>query len=269
VTELLAATLTQRALTRRAASGPRAVEPVSPAALSDEVAVLLLADMAPESVVWGWSRLVRGPRALRSTPCLRFAKVLGSGYEGGFGLRPSKSRQGLFAIFSNEAAADEFIHFSDVTAGYRQHSREYCILKMKAWSTRGSWDSIQFTPSTLMPSAGPIATLTRASIQLPKATAFWRYAPAAQRSLESAPGCQLAVGLGEAPFLRQATFSVWDSVGAMDAYARSGAHLEAIRAAHANQFFSESLFVRYLPLEITGVWKGCRYPLARTVNHAS
>ena len=81
-------------------------------------------------------------------------------------------------------------------------------------------------------------------------------APAAQASLEAAPGCILAVGLGEAPLLRQATFSIWTSVQAMEAYARSGAHLDAIRAAHRGGFFSESAFVRFVPVAVQGRWKG-------------
>jgi spheroidene monooxygenase len=80
--------------------------------------------------------------------------------------------------------------------------------------------------------------------------------PAAERSLESAAGVQLAVGLGEAPLLRQATFSIWDSVSSMDAYARSGAHQEAIVAAARGKFFSESMFVRFAPIDLQGSWKG-------------
>ena len=106
------------------------------------------------------------------------------------------------------------------------------------------------------PLNGPIAALTRASIHWPRALPFWRLAPAAQQALTEAPGCRLAAGLGEAPLLRQATFSVWDSVQAMDDYARSGAHLLAIRAAHSGGYFSESMFVRFVPLSIQGTWLG-------------
>lgn len=196
---------------------------------------------------------------MRSVPCLRFAKLLGSGYEGGFGLRPSGSRQGLFAVFSNLRSAEEFMAHSELPETYRQRSREMCVVKLRAWSCRGSWDGTHFSASTTPPERGPVAALTRASIHLHKAPAFWRHAPAAQESLTTAPGVQLAVGLGEAPFLRQATFSIWDSVAAMDAYARSGAHMEAIRAAAAHQYFSESMFVRFVPISISGAWKGRRY----------
>ncbi len=67
------------------------------------------------------------------------------------------------------------------------------------------------------------------------------------------------MGLGEAPLLRQATFSIWNSIADMDAYARSGAHLEAIRSARQDGFFSESLFMRFVPLSMHGVWQGVRY----------
>ena len=66
----------------------------------------------------------------------------------------------------------------------------------------------------------------------------------------------MAVGLGEAPVLRQATFSLWQSQADMDRYARSGAHLQAIRAAYEGRYFSESMFVRFVPLLMRGRWKG-------------
>jgi len=104
-----------------------------------------------------------------------------------------------------------------------------------------------------------VAALTRASIKVSKAAAFWRHAPPSQASLESMDGCQLAVGLGEAPFFRQATFSIWDSVAQMNAYARTGAHLAAIQAAQKHGYFSESMFARFVPLKIQGHWRGKRY----------
>jgi spheroidene monooxygenase len=67
------------------------------------------------------------------------------------------------------------------------------------------------------------------------------------------------VGLGEAPFFRQATFSIWDSVTDMNAYARSGAHLEAIQAANQHGYFSESMFARFVPLKVQGQWLGKDY----------
>jgi spheroidene monooxygenase len=240
---------------------PGARSPAPP--LGDEVVVLLLADVAARWRLWGWWRIMRGAQSFRRVPGLRFAKALGSGFEGGFGLRPSRSRQGVFAVFASEAAADEFIAGSSTLAAFRARSSELCIAKLRAWSSRGAWSGQTLHPSAAMPGAGqgdvPVAALTRASIQPRRALAFWRKAPPAQASLVHAPGCWLAVGLGEAPLLRQATFSVWESVAAMDAYARSGAHLEAIRASQREGYFSASMFARFVPVALRGCWNGTAY----------
>jgi spheroidene monooxygenase len=98
--------------------------------------------------------------------------------------------------------------------------------------------------------------LTRASIRPGLARAFWKQAPLTQRSLVDAPGCLFSAGVGEAPLLRQATFTMWESVALMDAYARSGAHLDAIKASQRNGYFSESMFVRFVPCGARGVWMG-------------
>jgi hypothetical protein len=225
----------------------------------DDVAVLLLADIAPAARLWGWSRIVWGRLLLRGVNGLLLAKALGTGHEGGFGLRPSGSRQGLFALFDSEAAADEFLGDSPVVAGYAQRSDEFLLIKLRATSSRGSWSGQHIVTTALGTADGPVASLTRASIKPWRAARFWRHSPPSEQALQQADGCQLAVGLGEAPVLRQATFSVWDSQAAMDAYARSGAHLQAIRAAAAGGFFSESMFVRFVPLLMQGRWRGRSY----------
>jgi spheroidene monooxygenase len=129
---------------------------------------------------------------------------------------------------------------------------------LRARSSKGNWSGVAMSVTADPPGTGPVAALTRASIRPAQALAFWRLSPAAERDLQAAPGCLMAVGLGEVPLLRQATFSIWSSTSAMDAYARSGAHLQAIRAAYAGNFFSESMFVRFDVLSTTGVWKGQR-----------
>jgi spheroidene monooxygenase len=47
---------------------------------------------------------------------------------------------------------------------------------------------------------------------------------------------------------------MWESIAHMDAYARSGAHLDAIKLAKLNNYFSESMFVRFAPYGARGVW---------------
>lgn len=224
----------------------------------DDVAVLLLAELAPGALLWGWSRIVLRGGPLRAVQGLRLARALGSGQRGGFGLKPSLTRQGLFTVFDGEAAADAFLA-GDTVQSYRSHARELCLAKLRATSCRGSWGGQSIGVSAKVPIGQPMASLTRASIRPHKALRFWNRSPPAEAALERAQGCLLAMGLGEAPLLRQATFSVWESQAAMDAYARSGAHQEAIRASMQDDWFSESMFVRFVPLQLSGRWKGRHY----------
>ncbi len=220
------------------------------------VAVVVLIDISSRSRLWGFWHFLFCRFALKREAGITFVKVLGSGENAGFGLRPSPSHQGLFCAFVDDTAAENFIAHSRVVSAYREHAREFFCVKLKAFSSRGTWASE--SPLTIVatsPNDSRIAALTRASIRPSIAAKFWRRAPPAELSLQNASGCLLAVGLGEAPLLRQATFTIWESVAAMDAYARTGAHLEAIRAAHAGDFFSESMFTRFIPYDARGVWK--------------
>ena len=228
------------------------------------VVVLLLLDYLTQHRAWGWLKLAQGPAALKGTPGLLFSKVMGSGQNGGFSLRPSSSHQGLVCIFSNPSDAENFMTGPHVKA-CQERAKEHWLGMLRITSSRGAWDqqAWDITPGAKAQaaSAGPFAVLTRASIRPAKAMAFWRHAPAAQTDLDHADGCHLAMGLGEAPLLRQCTFSVWRDAQAMRNYAHHQAHQQAIQAAYKHQFFSESLFVHFRPLYMQGIWKG------RDVSH--
>jgi hypothetical protein len=222
------------------------------------ITVILLVDLKPESKLWGFLRFPLGRFPLRNVAGLKFSKILGSGKNGGFGLKPSATHQGLFCVFDTEDRADEFLK-SDIVKGYRDRAREFFTAKLAAYSAKGSWSGSTISAEAQEPQSGPIAALTRASIKPFKAAQFWKRSPPAEESLANAKGCLLAVGLGEAPIFRQATFSIWESLEAMNAYARTGAHLEAIKASLSGEHFSESMFVRFKPIAPRGVWKGRRF----------
>jgi spheroidene monooxygenase len=76
------------------------------------------------------------------------------------------------------------------------------------------------------------------------------------------------MGLGEAPLVRQCTFSLWDNVEHMVAYAHSGAHQQAITAAYKNDYFAESMFLRMRVLAMEGNWQGHSFGSVQEVAHA-
>ena len=242
------------------------------------VVVVLLVDLLKAKRSWGWLRLAQGSLALKHVAGLLFAKVMGSGHEGGFGLRPSASHQGMVLMFDTHDHATSFLQ-SDTAQQYKNNAREWFSACMTIDSSRGAWNQMawQATASDAgNPPASqdglPMATLTRASIRSTSAMAFWRYAPAAQADLQTAQGCLLAMGLGEAPLLRQCTFSIWQDTASMVAYAHSGAHHAAIQAAYKHGFFTESMFVRMRVLAMDGIWRGrdyaARLTTPREVAHA-
>lgn len=226
------------------------------------VMLLLLMQWRHAEVPRGLSRLALRQYAIGSAPGMRFARVLGSGRDGGFGLVPSLHRQGLVAFFDDEDQARAFATGNAGVLRCRDRSRESWLGLLRATSARGSWGGVGLTP-TLGPRAGtPVAALTRASIRPRWAARFWRHSPPAQAGLAAARGCRMAVGLGEAPVLRQATFSLWNDQQAMDAYARSGAHAQAIQGAWREGWFSESMFARLQLVASDGTWHGQRIDTA-------
>jgi hypothetical protein len=241
------------------------------------VVVVLLLDYAVQHRAWAWLRLAQGSAWFRGFPGLQFTKVMGSGQGGGFTLRPSGTHQGLVFLMDSARSAQALCASRQLQA-FVERAREHWLGTMAITSVRGQWDhqswgitqdslyktfsdttSDTFGDGIHSTSPMPVAALTRASIRPAKTMAFWRYAPAAQADLAHAEGCQLAMGLGEAPLVRQCTFSVWDSTESLVAYAHQGAHRQAIAAAARHQFFSESLFARMRVLRMSGVWQGRDY----------
>ena len=225
------------------------------------VVVVLLADFMRQHQGWGWLRLVAGATPYKDVPGLTQVKVMGSGHGGGFSLRPSATHQGLICTFSHLDLALQFLD-SPLVQSYQSRARECWSGVLSVQSARGHWDKQAWqatAPEALGEQGsakGPFAVLTRASIVPTKAMAFWRYAPAAQADLKDAAGCLLAMGLGEAPLVRQCTFSLWQDTASMLQYAHQGAHQTASAAAYKHQFFSESLFVRMQVLQMSGAWQG-------------
>jgi len=232
--------------------GSSARQVASPSA---SCAALMLAVWRPQHIAWGLMQLVQGPLTRPALPSMQWRKVLGSGHQGGFGLRPALNRLGLFCAFDHTDSARDWLASSAEVAGWRDRAAQWLTVLLQPTASRGSWSGHGLAPveADSGPNA-PVASLTRASIRAHQARRFWSLSPAAEDSLAQAPGCLLAVGLGEAPLLRQATFSLWRNQSAMDAYARSGAHLEAIKQAYSQRFFSESMFTRFQVVEVDGDW---------------
>lgn len=200
---------------------------------------------------------------LARIPGIRFWKLLGSGHGSGFSLRPNWARYGLLAVWENADAVERFFSHSALMQAYRRHADEIWTVRLQPLEVHGRWSGMNpFFPLAPLKKIGPIAVLTRATIRPNRLRAFWSAVPATSQAIAHAAGLLASVGLGEAPFFRQATFSLWRNVGDMETFAfRTTAHREAMRRTRAENWYCEELFARFAPVASEGTWNG-RDPLA-------
>jgi len=107
------------------------------------VVVVILVDYLRAHQGWGWLRLVQGASAFKDTPGLLFTKVMGSGHQGGFSLRPSASHQGLICVFDHADHADQFLA-GPWLAAYQERAKQCQASLLAITSCKGAWDGRAF-----------------------------------------------------------------------------------------------------------------------------
>jgi hypothetical protein len=184
---------------------------------------------------------------LRRRPGLRFAKLLGTGTGRTFTLRDADPhRWALLTVWDDEAAAAAFDN-GHVVGGWRRIAEEEWTARLRPLSSRGRWSRREpFGSPRPEPWEGPVAAITRARLAPARARRFWRAVPPVSAELHRTPGLLLALGIGEAPFGLQGTFSLWRSSAALTRFAYQGAaHLDAVRRTGPERWYAEELFARF------------------------
>jgi len=104
---------------------------------------------------------------------------------------------------------------------------------------------------------GLVAVLTRATIRLKRLKTFWQNVDGVASKTAAAKGLILSVGIGELPWIKQGTFSVWQSKEHMKAFAyRMQEHIEVIQKTREEKWYSEEMFIRFKPIAVFGSLKG-------------
>jgi hypothetical protein len=198
------------------------------------------------------------PELLR-TPGLRFWRLLGTGKGSQMTLSADLRRWGLLAFWRSEADLDRFLCCSDIPCRWDHHASERYDVRLAVARAKGSWGRASFDMTNAAPlrPGAPVAILTRAAIRPARLHRFW---PAVQRpalDLSNHPAHLASVGIGDWPILRQATFSLWDSLdGARDFAYRRAPHREVIDRTRKESWYSSELFARFQVLESRGTWDG-------------
>lgn len=198
---------------------------------------------------WAFSQMGIGPFRVGKVKGLQFIKFLGSGAINGFSILPDFSTYALLAVWENEAAADLFFSNHRLIKDYLNHSHHSKTHFLQNTMSHGQWNKKNpFTAVQPFNPNAPVAVLTRATIKKRSLWAFWRQVPSASVAVENTPGLRFAIGVGEAPLIHQATFSIWDSGTQMMSYAYTGnPHKGIIKETRTQKWYKEELFARFIP----------------------
>ncbi len=123
-------------------------------------------------------RMGRDGRDLRSTPGLRFARLLGTNDGSTFTLSSNDLRH--WAIVSSWTSTDAARDFelSPVIRRWARISEERLHVRLRPLASRGRWAGQEpFGTPTPTPVSGPVASITRARIVPRKSVQFWRAVP--------------------------------------------------------------------------------------------
>lgn len=196
-----------------------------------------------------------------------FWKLLGSGNNGTFDLQPDWQQWGLLAVWDDRESFDHFYAHSFIVRWWKLLATETWTIICQPLQSHGKWDGKEpFGKPDITNYTGPIAVLTRATIRFSKLKNFWSNVDEVANLMTNAKGFITSFGIGEAPVYRQATFSIWESLDDVKAFAyQSREHAEVIKKTRLENWYSEELFARFKPIDSFGTIKG-EDPLNRMIK---
>ncbi len=210
--------------------------------------------------IWAFTQMGFARVALAGADGLQFWKLCGSGVGEGFTPLPNTGVYAILGVWDDLSTAQNRIADLGVFQAYRRRSEENWTVFLAPTSTRGRWSGSEpfeaWADADPAVDDAPMAALTRASIRPRAMTRFWGKEPPISRAIGANDNVLFKIGIGEAPLVRQVTFSIWPDAKSMSAFARGGPHADAIRAVREGDWFSEELYARFRVLDDDGAWNG-------------
>ena len=195
---------------------------------------------------WAFTQMQRAHAGLQQCKGLQFYKMLGTGAGAGFSLRPDFSTYALLTVWDTEQCKVKAFNKAAVLQAFFDRSAEQRIYSLSPIHTHGNWSGQ--SPFEVQKPLGdkPIGVITRATLNPTRLLEFWRHVPQASRAIKQAKGVGFFKGIGEWPFVQQATFSVWESAEAIRTFAYvSQAHASIVKKTRQRKWYKEDMFNRF------------------------
>lgn len=183
-----------------------------------------------------------------------FWQLVGSGKNGTFSLTPDWQQWGLLAAWDNRDGFNAFYKDSFVSRWWNKFRCEKWTILCEPLQSHGKWEGKEpFGDMNIQGYDGPVVVLTRATVHFNRLKNFWNNVDEVSELMRTYPGYIMSLGIGERPVYRQATFSIWNSLDDVKAFAYgSKEHSEVIRKTRDEGWYSEELFARFKPIACTG-----------------
>ncbi len=176
---------------------------------------------------------------------------MGSGKNGTFDITPDLQQWALLVVCKNDISSpvsNEALFGKAIANWWKKFRCHILTMALQPIEGHGKWDKKECfgkLPKT-SEHEGLTAVLTRATLRIGKAKLFWQNVSAAAIAVADAPGFITSFGIGEVPWIKQATFSVWKSKKDMKAYAyKMQQHRQVIQKTRTENWYREEMFVRF------------------------
>lgn len=225
----------------------------------DQIILLSFFQFPGSESVWAMKQMGVRPPLISKIEEITFHKMLGSGGGDGYGFWPDFRTYALLTVWNDFTLADKFESGSETMADFRAHTKEIYSIFMQPVQSRGVWSGKKpFLDISKLGENDKVAVITRATLKPGFIIPFWRRVRGVSDSQSGAKGLLFSKGIGERPWVMQATFTIWENLKSMQefAYSSDGRHSKAIAITKQKKGFREEMYARFRVIETRGSWKG-------------
>jgi hypothetical protein len=204
-------------------------------------------NIAKGNKLQAFAKMASFPSDLQKVEGCTFAKMMGSGHGEGFSIKPNFGIYAAMMVWKDPSYIKPFEQTFLPFLDYVKLTSKVDTIYATPYKYHGTWDGqTPFIPTNSTATSEKRLILTRATIKISKLYQFWKHVPKTSKAIAQAVGREYSIGIGEWPWIQQATLSIWESENHMKEYAyKHKAHLEAIKMTNELKWYKEEMFTRF------------------------